>query len=118
MLWRKRQRFLDENFAQFYIEAQALLHENITPDDLPNWARREGEFAHRATSWIQDNMGSAAMMKFQDMNGPSYDFASFSVTPQHTGALNWLNKVSINLQALMHNPTWDAHAPKMPALRG
>jgi hypothetical protein len=113
----QRQRFIEEHLSQFYVEAQALLNERITPDEFPNWAGREGEFGRRAASWIQENMGNTAMMKFQDMNGPSYDFAGLTVAPRHTGALNWLNKASANLQVLMHNPAWDGHAPQMPPPR-
>jgi hypothetical protein len=98
----------------FYSQAQALLHEKIAAADFSDWARREGEFAHRATSWIQTNMGGAALAKFQDMNGPSYDFAPLATSAEHAGALNWLNKVLANLQELRRDPGWDANAPSKP----
>jgi hypothetical protein len=109
----QRRLFVGDALSTFYIEAQALYHEKITEGDFPDWARREGQFADRAKSWIQENMGRAALMKFQDMDGPSYAFAS-TAGDQHSDALNWLNRVSANLQALMHDPTWDAEAPKLP----
>jgi hypothetical protein len=111
-----RQRFIDENLAKVYAGTQSFLHEKITADNFSDWSDRVNAFADGAGSWIQETMGNAAMMKFQDMNGPRTDFAGITISPEHTDVLNWLSKVSINLQAMMHNPMWDAGAPKPPEL--
>ncbi|HLL26339.1 MAG TPA: hypothetical protein VKT73_01635 [Xanthobacteraceae bacterium] len=105
----QRKAFIGQNLQGFYAKTQELMHRKITPDQFPAWAVEEGRLASEMAGWVNSNMGAPAVARLQDMDGPSYDFSGMpSISAEYVGALNWLNKVSANLQILQRQPEWDS----------
>jgi hypothetical protein len=91
------------------------MHRVITANEWSAWVNEDGHLAKEMTDWIASNMGQAAAARAVDMNGPGYDFSGMPiVSAQHVAALNWLNKVSVNLAALQREPEGDNFKPRMP----
>jgi len=109
----QHRELVEDTLQKFYIRAQGLLHEKIAKEGFEDWAKRDNALTTEMIPWVTNNMGLKAAAKLQDMNGSSYDFQPIAVNEVHVGALNWLNKASQNLVALMDDTSSDSFKPNI-----
>ncbi|TCU78847.1 hypothetical protein EDE08_101629 [Bradyrhizobium sp. R2.2-H] len=83
---------------------------SVTIESLEAWVTQTNEYANTTAKWIEANMGSSARDRFLDMSGPSYSFNN-ALGNEHQNSLNWLHKVSTNLQVLIERSDAYDEAP-------
>jgi hypothetical protein len=96
----KRRTEVRAQLSLFYSQAQAMLRAKVTADNVAGWQSGVNDFANATAAWIEKNVGTSALDRFLDMSGPSYSFGG-AINTEHGNSLNWLTKVSTNLQALI-----------------